>query len=48
MSHFDYSDRVKKLDEVIKVDDYVNGCPMNVKNFLETVDKYLKLCTQET
>lgn len=41
-SHFDYSDRVKKLDEVIKIDDQVPGCPMNVKTFLEILDKYLK------
>ena len=30
---FNYGQKVKKLDEVIKVDDYVAGCPMNVDNF---------------
>ncbi len=40
--HFDYSQKVRKLDEVIKVDDQVDGCPMNVNKFLEIVNKYLK------
>jgi coenzyme F420-reducing hydrogenase gamma subunit len=43
LSHFDYSPKVRKLDEVIKVDDYVNGCPMNTTRFLEVLDKYLKM-----
>ncbi|GIW69918.1 MAG: hypothetical protein KatS3mg101_0665 [Patescibacteria group bacterium] len=43
MSHFDYSDKVRKLSDVIKVDDMVDGCPMNVPNFLATVKKYLDL-----
>lgn len=42
MSHFDYSKKVAKLDEVIKVDDSVQGCPMNVKSFEEALTKYLK------
>ena len=42
--HFDYSKKVRKLDEVIKVDDYVNGCPMNVESFTATIKKYLLLC----
>jgi sulfhydrogenase subunit delta len=40
---FNYGQKVKKLDEVIKVDDYVQGCPMNVETFIATVEKYLKL-----
>ena len=40
---FNYGQKVKKLDEVIKVDDYVQGCPMNVATFTLTVEKYLKL-----
>ena len=40
---FNYGQKVKKLDEVIKVDDYVQGCPMNVTTFTTTVGKYLKL-----
>ena len=43
LNHFDYSEKVRKLEEVVQVDDKVNGCPMNVSNFLETLTKYLKL-----
>lgn len=43
LDHFDYSDKVKKLEEVIKVDDKVDGCPMNVPDFLEALGKYLKI-----
>jgi sulfhydrogenase subunit delta len=43
MKTFNYGQKVKKLDEVIKVDDYVQGCPMNVQTFTDTVGKYLKL-----
>jgi len=42
MKHFDYSDKVHKLEDVIKVDDRVNGCPMNVPVFMNILDKYLK------
>lgn len=40
---FNYGQKVKKLSEVVKVDDYVQGCPMNVQAFTDTVEKYLKL-----
>jgi coenzyme F420-reducing hydrogenase gamma subunit len=43
LDQFDYSEKVLKLDEVIKVDDQVNGCPMNVEKFYAALDKYLKL-----
>jgi coenzyme F420-reducing hydrogenase gamma subunit len=43
LSHFDYSDKVKKLEEVIKVDDKVDGCPMHVPDFLAALEKYLKI-----
>lgn len=43
LSHFDYSDKVKKLADVIKVDDMVDGCPMNVPNFMAVLNKYLDL-----
>ncbi|MFZ5424942.1 MAG: hypothetical protein ACOZAO_04020 [Patescibacteria group bacterium] len=42
-SHFDYSKKVVKLDEIIKIDDQVNGCPMNANVFLEVLNKYLKI-----
>jgi coenzyme F420-reducing hydrogenase gamma subunit len=38
---FDYGEKVRKLDEVIAVDDYVKGCPMNTGVFLEILMKYL-------
>jgi sulfhydrogenase subunit delta len=40
---FNYGQKVKKLDEVIKVDDMVAGCPMNVETFKTILTKYLKL-----
>lgn len=43
LSHFDYSQKVRQLGEVIKVDDQVPGCPMSVPLFLAALDKYLKL-----
>ncbi len=43
LSHFDYSDRVKKLADVVRVDDMVDGCPMNVPNFMVVLKKYLDL-----
>lgn len=43
LSHFDYGKEVKKLDEVIRVDDMVRGCPMKVPSFLQTLNKYLEL-----
>lgn len=43
LDHFDYSDKVLKLEEVIQVDDKVNGCPMNVENFYTALNKYLEL-----
>lgn len=43
LGHFDYSEKVRKLEEVIKVDDKVDGCPMNVPLFLKTLQKYLKI-----
>jgi len=43
LSHFDYSDKVRKLTEVINVDDKVEGCPMNATAFMECLQKYLKV-----
>jgi len=43
MRTFDYGQKVRKLDEVIKVDDQVGGCPMGVPAFLAALEKYLKL-----
>lgn len=43
LSHFDYGKEVRRLSEVIEVDDMVRGCPMKVPSFLQTLDKYLEL-----
>lgn len=43
LSHFDYGKDVKRLNEVIQVDDMVRGCPMKVPSFLQTLEKYLEL-----
>jgi sulfhydrogenase subunit delta len=40
---FDYSQKVRKLSEVIKVDDSVGGCPMGAAGFMGILDKYLKI-----
>ena len=42
MARFDYAPLVKKLDEVIIVDDKVHGCPMTEQQFLIILNKYLK------
>lgn len=43
MCHFDYSKEVQKIADFVRVDDEVNGCPMNPDIFVQTMDKYLKL-----
>jgi coenzyme F420-reducing hydrogenase gamma subunit len=35
LSHFDYGKEVKKLNEVVQVDDMVRGCPMKAPSFLQ-------------
>lgn len=39
---FHMNDRVKAVEEVVKVDDKVHGCPMNEMAFLSVLGKYLK------
>ncbi len=39
---FQYADKVRKLSEVVQVDDMVPGCPMNEDIFLQIINKYLK------
>ena len=43
LDHFDYAAKVRKLEDLIKVDDKIDGCPMNVPAFIEVLNKYLKL-----
>src|SRR5215208_2793149 len=43
LSHFNYAKEVKRLNEVIRVDDMVRGCPMKLSSFLQILKKYLEL-----
>jgi sulfhydrogenase subunit delta len=43
MEHFDYARDVVPLDEIVRVDDLVRGCPMNASSFLKILQKYLEL-----
>jgi len=38
---FAYLDKVKKISDVVMVDDMVPGCPMNEEVFLKVINKYL-------
>jgi len=46
LSNFDYSPKVRKLEDVIKIDDRVPGFPMNADIFVKTLNKYIDLCTK--
>lgn len=41
LERFNYGEKVKKLDEVIEIDEVVGGCPMTEKVFLEVLTKML-------
>jgi sulfhydrogenase subunit delta len=43
LSHFDYGKQVRRLNEVIQVDDMVRGCPMKVPSFMQALKKYVEL-----
>lgn len=43
MHQFNYSSKVCKVADVVKVDDMVPGCPMNATLFLQILQKYFKL-----
>ena len=42
LDRFGHRDKVSPLSEVIKVDDWVNGCPMDENVFLTKFDRYLR------
>lgn len=42
LERFDHRDQVSKLSEIVNVDDYVNGCPMDETTFLNKLDQFLK------
>ena len=41
LERFKYKEKVLKLSDIVKVDDVVNGCPMNEAVFLQIMDKLL-------
>lgn len=43
LSHFDYSQKVQKIEDLVAVDDRVPGCPMDPKTFITILNKYLEL-----
>jgi len=42
LDDFGHRDKVSALNELVKVDDTVPGCPMDENKFLGVLDKYLK------
>jgi len=42
LERFNYGEKVKKLDEVITIDEVVGGCPMTEKVFLEVLTRMLE------
>ena len=42
LDNFGHRDKVSPLNEIVKVDDYVPGCPMDENVFLNILNKYLK------
>ena len=42
LDDFGHRDKVSALNEIVKVDDDVPGCPMDENKFLEILNKYLK------
>lgn len=43
LERFTYNDKVQRLDEIVKVDYSVPGCPMDETKFIELINK---LCTK--
>lgn len=42
LDDFGHRDKVSALNEIVKVEDNVHGCPMDEDKFLEVLNKYLK------
>lgn len=42
IERFAHREKVVPIDEIVKIDDKVPGCPMNEELFLKTLDKYRK------
>ena len=42
LDRFDNREFVSPLSDIVKVDDYISGCPMDEKLFLTKLNQYLK------
>lgn len=42
LARFKYASQVRRLSDVITVDDCVSGCPMDENKFLQVLNKYLE------
>ncbi|MBU5689061.1 MAG: hypothetical protein KQA41_02455 [Candidatus Aenigmarchaeota archaeon] len=42
LDRFGHRDKVSPLSEIVKVDDFVSGCPMSEELFLKKLEQYLK------
>ena len=42
LDQFGHRDKVSALNEIVKVDDFVQGCPMVEEEFINILNKYLK------
>ncbi len=42
LDRFEHREKVSQLSDVVKVDDFISGCPMDEKFFLSKLDQYLK------
>jgi NAD-reducing hydrogenase small subunit len=42
LDRFGHRDKVSPLSEIVKVDDFVPGCPMSEELFLQKLQQYLK------
>ena len=42
LDKFGHREKVSPLNEIVKVDDNVSGCPMIEEKFIEVLNKYLK------
>ncbi len=42
LEKFNYGEKVRRLDEIVKVDAKVPGCPMNEQKFIELIEQMFK------
>jgi coenzyme F420-reducing hydrogenase gamma subunit len=42
LDRFDNRELVSPLSDIVKVDDYISGCPMDEKLFLTKLNQYVK------